>query len=112
MKFAKTSVAGTVEILAADDFVGLPCKIDETGVVPAGMPITAAGKKATAGTNAAGVLLYDVNCDENPNGTIVVQGVIDATKAGKHAGIESYPVATLKTAVPGLIFRTNIGVNA
>ena len=45
MKFTKTSVGGTIEILAADDFVTIPICVTETAAVPAGMPMTTAGKK-------------------------------------------------------------------
>lgn len=111
MRFAKTTVGGTVEILAADDFVGIPIKLTESGVVKAGTAITAAGAKTTAYTDAAGILLYDVDTVDNPNGTIVVQGVIDKTKADAHANV-TLDSAALKVAVPGVILRENIGVNS
>lgn len=110
MRFAKTTVGGTVEILAADDFVGIPIKLTETGVIKAGTAITAAGAKTTTYTDAAGILLYDVYADENPNGTIVVQGVIDKIKADAHAGV-TLDADALKIAVPGVVLRANIGVN-
>ena len=99
MKFSKTSVGGTVEILAADDFVAIPIKVDETSTVKAGTPMTSAGKKI--------MLLYDVDPTENPNGALLVQGVVDKAKAQEHSGV------TLDTtfAVPGIILRDNIGVN-
>lgn len=111
MKFTTTNVAGMVEILAADDFVGIPIKVVESGVVRAGMPLTAAGAKAADGSGAAGILLYDVDTEANPNGTIVVQGVINQKKAEEHAGV-TYDAAALKTAVPGIVLRNNVGVNA
>ena len=40
MKFTKTSVGGTVEFLAADDFVAIPICVTEAAAVPAGMPMT------------------------------------------------------------------------
>lgn len=110
MRFSKTSVGGTVEILAADDFVGIPVKLTESGVVKAGTAITAAGAKTTTYTDAVGILLYDVDPNENPNGTIVVQGVIDKTKADAHAGV-TLDAAALKVSVPGVVLRENIGVN-
>ena len=99
MKFSKTSVGGTVEILAADDFVAIPIKVDETSTVKAGTP--------TSYATAAGMLLYDVDPTENPNGALLVQGVVDKAKAQEHSGV------TLDTtfAVPGIILRDNIGVN-
>lgn len=111
MKFTTTHAAGTVEILAADDFVGIPIKVTETGVVKAGTPLTIDGAKTADGSGAAGILLYDVDTDANPNGTIVVQGVIDQKKAEAHAEV-TYDAAALKTAVPGIVLRNNIGVNA
>lgn len=110
MRFSKSTVGGTVEILAADNFVGIPIKLTEAGVVKAGTAITAAGAKTTTYTDAAGILLYDVYTDENPNGTIVVQGVIDKTKADAHAGV-TLDADALKVAVPGVVLRDNIGVN-
>lgn len=111
MKFTTSHVAGTVEILAADDFVGIPIKVTETGVVKAGTPLTEAGAKSVDGSGAAGILLYDVDTEANPNGTIVVQGVINQKKAEAYAGV-TYDAAALKTAVPGIVLRNNIGVNA
>lgn len=110
MKFAKASVAGNVEILAADVFTALPVEITETTTVLAGTPVTAAGKKDTTGANAMGILLYDVDPTANPNGAAVVAGVIDAKKVKAHTNID-LPVAALKTAVPGVVIRTNVGVN-
>ena len=107
MKFAKTSYAGNVEILASNDFQAIPIKVAGDSVVKAGTPLTAAGA-STTGANAVGILLYDVNPLANPNGAIVVQGIIDATKAQAHCSV-SYADA-LYAALPGIIFRTNTGV--
>ena len=70
MKFTKTSVGGTVEFLAADDFVAILFASQKAAAVPAGMPMTAAGKKVatTSYATAVGMLLYDVDPTENPNG--------------------------------------------
>ena len=108
-----TTVAGTVEILASKDFQAIPVKVtvatDATStVVKAGSPVTAAGA-STTGAGAVGVLLYDVDTAVNPNGEAVVQGIIDATKAQAHSGV-TYTSA-LYSALPGIVFRTNIGVN-
>ena len=109
MKFSKTSVGGTVEILAADQFTAIPICITESTAVPAGMPMTAAGKKvvATSYATAVGMLLYDVDPTENPNGALLDQGVVDKKKVESHASI------TLDDtfAVPGIIVRDNISVN-
>ena len=104
MKFTKTSVGGTIEILAADDFVAIPICVTEAAAVPAG-----AGKKVatTSYATAVGMLLYDVDPTENPNGALLVQGVVDKKKVESHASI------TLDATfdVPGIILRDNIGVN-
>lgn len=120
MKMKSTSVGGTVEILASKDFTAIPFIVTETTTVKAGQPMTLAGKKATytagqsgaAGTtNADGILLYDVDPTENPNAALVVQGVIDGKKAASNSGA-TIDAAALKAAVPGIVVRENIGVNA
>ncbi len=112
MKYKNSaSVSGTVEILAADNFVAVPFTVTETSPVMAGQPMKLDGKKSEDGSDADGILLYDVNPEENPNAALVVQGVIDKKKADEHAGV-TINVAGMKTAVPGLVFRENIGVQA
>lgn len=108
MKYTKKASGGGVEILAADVFTAIPKTITGSGVVKAGTPITSGGGAGTAST-AVGVLLYDVNVDENPNGAIVVQGVIDAKKAKAHSGID---LAGITDSVPGIVLRTDTGVQA
>lgn len=110
-----TTVAGTVEILASKDFQAIPIKVATpsgegvtTTVVKAGTPLTSAGA-STTGTGAVGILLYDVDTAINPNGAAVVQGIINSTKAQAHSGV-TY-AAALATALPGIVLRTNIGVN-
>jgi hypothetical protein len=116
MKFADTTVAGGIEILASNDYQAVPIKVATpsgegvtTTIVKAGTPLTSAGA-STTGSGAVGVLLYDVDTAENPNGAMVVQGIIDSTKAQAHSGV-TY-VSALYTALPGVVFRTNIGVNS
>ena len=111
MKFETTAIGGSVEILASKDFQAIPAKVATPGsgtVVKAGTPLTADGA-STTGAGAVGVLLYDVDTAANPNGALVVQGIIDATKAQAHSGV-TY-VSALYSALPGVVFRTNIGVN-
>ena len=116
MKFANTAVAGGIEILASNDYQAVPVKVATpsgegvtTTIVKAGTPLTAAGA-STTGSGAAGILLYDVDTAENPNGAMVVQGIINKTKAQTHSGV-TY-AAALATALPGIVLRDNIGVNA
>ena len=111
MKFETKNMTSTVEILASNDFQAIPVKVATpmTGtIVKAGTPLDADGA-STTGSGAIGVLLYDVDTAANPNGAAVVQGIIDATKAQAHSGV-TY-VSALYSALPGIIFRTNIGVN-
>lgn len=112
MIFDSTVIAGTVEILASKDFQAIPVKVaepDSGTVVKAGTPLDADGA-ATTGEDAIGILLYDVDTARNPNGAAVVQGIIDATKAQAHSGV-TYVAADLAAALPGIVLRTNIGVN-
>ena len=112
MNFAKTNYGGTIEILASNDFQAIPVKVAEpvggSSIVKAGTPLKADGT-STTGANAAGILLYDVDTLANPNGALVVAGIIDAKKAQAHSGV-TY-AAALYAALPAINFRTNIGVN-
>ena len=79
MKFKDTSVVQTTEILANDHYVAIPydCSevvADSEGIIKAGTILPA--NNATA----KGVLLYDVNKNENPNGAIVIHGFIKKSK--------------------------------
>ena len=110
MKAKLTSIGESVEILASKDFQAIPVKVATPGsggtVVKAGTPLTSEGA-STTGSGAIGILLYDVETADNPNGAAVVQGIIDATKAQAHSGV-TY-VSALYSALPGIVFRTNIG---
>lgn len=109
MKFSTKSVTGTVEILASPYFQAIPIKVGtpESGtVMKAGTPLTSAGA-STTGSGAVGILLYDVDTAVDPNGAIVVQGIIDSTKAQDHSGVE-YNTSDLKSALPGIVLRDNI----
>lgn len=109
MKFNETSVGAGVEILASKDFQAIPVKVATPGegtVVKAGTPLTADGA-STTGSGAIGILLYDVDTAENPNGAAVVQGIINSTVAQTNSGV-TY-VSALYEALPGVVFRANIG---
>ena len=109
MKFSSKSTGGTVEILASKDYQAVPIKVAVPGegtVVKAGTPLTAAGV-STTGSSAAGILLYDVDTAVNPNGAMVVIGIIDAVKAQAHSGV-SYNTSDLKSALPAVILRDNV----
>lgn len=111
MQMKKIAAGGTVEILAADDPLGIPVKIAGSSLVKAGMPIAADGSAAPDGTGAAGVLLYDVDPEINPNGTLVVGGAVDWKKCQENSGATA-SAANMKAALPAITFRENIGVNA
>jgi hypothetical protein len=72
MKYAVTAATGGKEILANDHYVGVPFCAEEDHA--AGDVVINLEKGIT------GVCLYDVNMAENPNGTLVIHGFIDATK--------------------------------
>lgn len=117
MKMKSTSVGATVEILASKDFTAIPVTVTGTTVVKAGMPLklsdpTNNGDAAAvaAGTAANGILLYDVDPNENPNAAMVVAGVVDWTKCQEHSGATATG-ATMKAILPAIEFRENIGVN-
>ena len=61
----------------------------------------------SAATDAQGILLYDVDPTSNPNGAMLVQGVINLTKATTHSGV-SYTASDLLTVLPGIVCRENI----
>lgn len=95
MKFKRTAVNGTAEILYNDHYVAMPydcsaIQANENGVIPAGTMIPA--NDATA----KGVLLHDVVKADNPNGTIVTHGYI------KKAKMPAAPASTVN--LPGLHF--------
>ena len=111
MKFSQTTVGGGVEILASKDYQAIPIEVATPGsgtVVKAGTPLTADGE-STTGSGAKGILLYDVDTAENPNGSMVVIGIINSKVAQEHSGV-TYASA-LYSALPAVIFRENIGVN-
>lgn len=78
MKYKKTAVTASKEILYNDHYVAIPydCSevADTNGVIPAGtiVPTNDAGAK--------GVLLHDVVKADDPNGAIAIHGFI---KKGK-----------------------------
>lgn len=108
MIFSQKSVGSTVEILAADQFVGIPVTVTGDVVVKAGTPLTETGAAVLDGSGAVGILLYDVDPSVNPNAAMVIQGVIDWTKAAAHSGATA-DATTMKGILPGIVFRTNVG---
>lgn len=117
MKFSKTSIGATVEILASKDFQAIPVTVTGTSVVKAGMPLKLSDPTkngdvtaVAAGTGANGILLYDVDPTVNPNAAMVVSGIVDWAKCKTHSGATA-TAATMKGILPAITFRENIGVN-
>ena len=124
MKYTNTPVSAPEStILAADTYVAIPFTVKETNAVPAGYPMAKTGLKAAAttgtsatdaATDAIGILLHTVDPSVNPNGALLIQGVVDQKKAKASSGFSftSDDVAALHKAVPAVFFRDNIGTNA
>lgn len=117
MNFNKTSIGGTVEILASKDFQAIPVTVTGASVVKAGMPLKLSDPTkngnvtaVAAGTGANGILLYDVDPTANPNAAMVVSGIVDWTKCKAHSGATATGAA-MKAILPAIEFRENIGVN-
>ena len=122
MKYTNTPVSAPEStILAADTYVAIPFTVKETNAVPAGYPMAKTGKKATATTgtsdaavtDAIGILLHTVDPSVNPNGALLIQGVIDVDKA-KLSGFtySANDIAALKKAVPAVFCRTDDGAKS
>ena len=97
---------GRCEFLASKDFNSVPCTISGSDVVKAGSPITSAGALATTESQAVGLLMYDVDPTKNPNGALLVQGVVNAVIARQYSG-RPLVKSTIEGAVPGLYLREN-----
>lgn len=80
MKFKTEKIGIEANILANDHFAAVPYDCTELGalakdgIIPAGTIVPA--NNATA----KGVLLHDVDIDENPNGALVIHGFISKAK--------------------------------
>lgn len=109
MQMSNLGGTGRIEILASKDFNSVPCTIAGTDIVKAGTPITSAGAVATTESEAVGLLMYDVDPTVNPNGALVVQGVINAKIARQYSG-RPLVKATIEGALPGLYLRENAPV--
>lgn len=79
MKFTQKTHAQGKEILANDHYVAIPVNLAnwvgaDDGIVKAGSIVP------NNDARAKGVLLNDVNINENPNGALVVHGFIKLNK--------------------------------
>lgn len=110
MIFSKTTLNGTVEILASKDFTAIPVNVLDSNeynnddVLLAGTPLSFTDEF----NPPAGILLYDVYPAKNPNAALVVQGVIDAKKAQEYSGAEY--TSEIMATMPGIVFRFNVGI--
>lgn len=100
MKFTNKSAVTEKNILSTDHYVGVPYNCsnitaNSDGIIKAGTIIPA--NDATA----VGVLLHDVDKNENPNGTIVIHGFIDAAK------LPATPTAAAMSALK-LVYFENV----
>lgn len=123
MKYTNTPVSAPEStILAADTYVAIPFTVKETSAVQAGYPMTKTGLKAAATTDTSaidaatdviGILLHTVDPAVNPNGALLIQGVIDVDKA-KLSGFpySTNDIAALKKAVPAVFCRINDGAKS
>lgn len=119
MKYTNTPVSAPEStILAADTYVAIPFTVKETNAVSAGYPMAKTGLKAaattdTSATDAIGILLHTVDPAVNPNGALLIQGVIDVDKA-KLSGFtySANDIAALKKAVPAVFCRTDVGAKS
>lgn len=87
MKFVANEVNVGKEILANNDWAGMPHKFT-------------ADAKAGDVVDGLGVCLYDVDVEKNPNGTVVYRGVIDMRKLES----SQYPSSAQMTKLPQLIW--------
>lgn len=107
MIYSSDKVAGGICFLASPHYQSIPLKLTANAV--AGTPVTAAGAAALDGTNAIGLVMYDVDVSVNPNAAVLVAGVVDYVKAKANASITA-TAATLHTAIPAITFRSDCGV--
>ncbi|PAB61325.1 hypothetical protein [Anaeromicrobium sediminis] len=122
MKFIKKSYGGVKEILKTKNFEGIPVMVDDTGItadsngnkiVKAGTiiggstkptllnenePVVKKNTQSSTGSDAEGVLLYDVNVTYGPaSGSMLIKGNIDLNK------IPEQPCEDAKTALLGRV---------
>lgn len=110
-----------VEILNRPPYEGVPTTLDFTSVsdtadngekvVKAGTPITDKGVASTGGTDAVGILLFDVY-ESRPQGTLLKKAYINLTRVKESLGEEKYGtqytddiLSALKTALPMVVFE-------
>lgn len=75
MVFTNEKVSGRVEFLGSRKFLAIPHTFTQNTVSGKAVEFTDG-----LGRTVTGINLYDVKVDENPNGAVVVQGIILANK--------------------------------
>ena len=80
MKFTTKTVVASKEILANDHYVALEYDCSALSSLATDNIIKAGTIIPSNDAKAIGVLLYDVNLAENPNGAVVVHGFIKKDK--------------------------------
>lgn len=95
MKFTTKTVVASKEILANDHYVALEYDCSALSSLATNDVIKAGTIIPSNDANAIGVLLYDVNLAENPNGAIVVHGFVNAAK------LDTKPATAAITALAG-----------
>lgn len=98
MKITEKKVISEVNILANDHFVAVPYDCTNLTALATDNVIKAGTIIPANDATAKGVLLTDVNLNENPNGTIVVHGFIKQDK------LPAIPAATAVTALSQIMF--------
>lgn len=110
MYFDTKSIGGGIEILASNDYQAVPVTITESAAVKGGTPVTQDGKKAADGSNAIGILLYDVDPTVNPNGAAVVDGIVNWDKCKTNApDSATAEITEIAKALPNIVFRDKDG---
>lgn len=99
----------TRTILASNDYQAVPLVL--TASAKAGMPVKQDGSKTTDGSDAIGILLYDVDVDRNPNGAVIVDGIVDWNKCQtiNKTELDSLEAKDIATKLPNIVFRDKDG---
>ena len=109
MKLKNTPVGKRSEILASDHFLAVPVVVAGSSAVKAGIPLKNDGTPVPAGTDAAGILLYDTDPSGNPNAAMLVHGVVDWSKC-RASGAQA-DAQTMSGILPNIAFRENVGAS-
>ena len=109
MKLKNTPVGKRCEILASDHFLAVPVVVAGSSAVKAGIPLKNDGTPVPAGTDAAGILLYDTDPSVNPNAAMLVHGVVDWSKC-RASGAQA-DAQTMGGILPIIAFRENVGAS-